>query len=322
MVLTVTLNPLLERINYFKKVAAGKVNRSLRLEFKAGGKGINISRQLNKLGIENHALTFLGGSTGKQIRHLLTGEGINFSFISVKEESRTASIIRDEFSGTLSSYFDPDPQISESEAAEFMNRLEKMIQNCSVVVFSGSSPSLFTDLIIPFGIETANKYDKISVLDTYGAHLPASVDKAPTVLHNNCEEIKKSYGIPVKNENDKFRFLDFLYSKGIKIAYLSDGAKPVFASKFDFHYKLFPPEIKEVDATGSGDAFTAGVIYGLEKSMVFKDFSKFAAALGALNASSFEVCEADPSEAAELIPNTVLKEVGKKMKLIDDTPNS
>jgi len=65
-----------------------------------------------------------------------------------------------------------------------------MIYNCSAVIFSGSSPCFATDDIFPFGIELANKYDKISILDTYGGHLQACLEAQPTVIHNNKDEVE------------------------------------------------------------------------------------------------------------------------------------
>ena len=66
-----------------------------------------------------------------------------------------------------------------------------MIQNCEIVIFSGSSPSNKTNSIIPYGIELANKYDKVSLVDTYrGLIFQNCIDAEPTIIHNNLSEIK------------------------------------------------------------------------------------------------------------------------------------
>ena len=49
MILTVTINPLLEQRLTYKKVSFKIQNRNGKLKLAAGGKGINVSRQLNKL---------------------------------------------------------------------------------------------------------------------------------------------------------------------------------------------------------------------------------------------------------------------------------
>ena len=92
MILTVTLNPLLESRLYYDSISIGSNNRSINKIYTAGGKGINVSRQLNALGIENIALTFLGGNNGKIYRKLLADEGISFFAVPIKSETRSATL--------------------------------------------------------------------------------------------------------------------------------------------------------------------------------------------------------------------------------------
>ncbi len=319
MVLTVTLNPLLEKRFFFREISPG-TNRASRLEFASGGKGININRQLNVLGIKNHGLTFLGGANGKKMRSILEEEKISFSAVSTKYDTREASLIFDEQKENLTTYFGPNSIISESEIDEFVNKLEKAIINSSIVVFAGSLPNSESSIILEKGIEICNKYDKISILDTYGDHLKRCIKLGPTVLHNNIDEIKKSLNVEVNNDADIIKILNHIYENGIKLAFLTSGKEDTFAAKSDFHYKIRNPKIVEKDATGSGDAFVAGIIYGLEKSLIFNDFVKFASALGAQNAASWKTCKVTFDEANMLIDKISIREIGKKIKIIDDSP--
>ncbi len=321
MVLTVTLNPLLERRLYFSKVEPGGVNRSSKEKYTAGGKGININRQLNRLNILNSAFTFLGGNNGKILRNILSEEKINFSFVSTKNETRSAALVIEEEKSRITHYFGPNTEYTQSETEEFKSKLKKMIQNCSIVIFSGSSPSPFTNEIIIQGLEWAEEFDKISILDTYGEHLQRYIDKRPTVLHNNIREIESSLGINLSEEKSKMEFIKFLYEKKIKLIFLTDGENPLYAAKFDFLYKVDPPKIKSVDPAGSGDSFVAGIAYGLEKSLVFEEFLKIAVALGSANAAEWDTCNVDLSEAEKLYEKINASPIGKKMKVIDDSPN-
>jgi len=321
MILTVTLNSLLERRLFFDAAELGKVNRCKREIFYAGGKGINVSRQLNYLGIKNSAFTFLGGNNGKILRHCLTQDKIDFSVVSTKSETRSADLIIEEKNNRVTSFFGLNSEITHEEATEFKHKLEKMIQNCSIVVFAGSSPSTATDDVFPYGIELANKYDKISILDTYGVHLNACLDAGPTAVHNNVDEVQKSLGIFLRDEKDKLEFLRSLYSKNIKLVFLSDSANPLYAAKFDFHFKVEPQSVKVVDATGSGDAFVAGIAYGLEKAFVFDEFIKIATALGTANAEQIATCEVSVDEMNRYIEHVKVSPIGKIMKIIDDAPN-
>ncbi len=321
MILTVTINPLLERRLFFETVELGRTNRCRKEIFYRGGKGINVSRQLNYLGIQNSAFTFLGGSTGKTLRHCLTHDKIDFSVVSTKSETRVADLIVEEKNKRVSTFFGMNSSVTSEESEEFKSKLDKMIRNCSIVIFAGSSPCKETDDIFPFGIELANKHDKISILDTYGSHLKKCIDASPTVLHNNIDEIEKSLDVRLTSENEKIEFLKEIYSKNIKLAFLTDGANPIYAGKFDFHYKVSPPAVEVYDATGSGDAFVSGVAYGLETALVFDEFAKIATALGAANASMLETCEVPFEMMKDFYEQVDVISIGKKMKIINDAPN-
>jgi fructose-1-phosphate kinase PfkB-like protein len=198
--------------------------------------------------------------------------------------------------------------------------MEKAISTCEVVVFSGSSPNKEAEKIIIEGIAIANKLDKISICDTYGEHLENCLNASPTVVHNNVEEIRSSLNMNLERESDYIELLNFLYSKGVKQAYITNSDESFYASNFDFHYKITPPEISTVDSTGSGDAFVAGIIYGWHNKLNFENQARLATGLGACNAASLEVCDVK-IEDAQLISDKILVEpVGKKIKQIDDLP--
>ncbi|MCP5062594.1 MAG: 1-phosphofructokinase, partial [Ignavibacteriae bacterium] len=289
MILTITLNPLLEKNLYFKKMSSGN-NRAYKQNYSAGGKGINISRQLNLLGIKNHSFIFLGGANGKKLRAKLEEEQIHFSVVSTKDETREATLVFDEQKDELTTYFAPNSQITQTEIERFSSKLEKAILNATTVIFSGSTQSVEVSKIIVKGIELCHKHDKISVLDTYGPNYAELIEQSPTILHNNIEELQTSLGLSLSTEKEKLELLDNFYEKNIKLAFITDGKEVTYASKSDFHYKITNSNIAEKNATGSGDAFLSGLIYGLEKSMVFNDFTKLASAFGTANAASWDVC--------------------------------
>jgi len=321
MVLTITLNPLLERRITYPKINYGKENKNGTIVLKAGGKGINVSRQLLNLGLNTIALSFSGGTNGKLFRDILRNEKINYINIHTNAETRSADVIIDSSTNSITTFFTNNSEINKEEKNLFLSKMEKMIANCEIVVFSGSSPCKETDSIFPTGIEIANMADKISICDTYGTHLNDCLESSPTIVHNNIYEIESSVNLQLKSEKDKIEFLNQLFSKGIKQSFITDGEKPIYAANFDFHYKVNIPKITPVDPTGSGDAFTAGVAYGWHSKITFKDQLALATAIGICNAGSMDTCEVSKDEALKLSKEIEIIPVGKKTKIIDDTPN-
>jgi len=320
MVLTITLNPLLEKRLFFKRIIPGKVNKSLREVYTAGGKGINVSRQLNMLAVKNSAMTFAGGNNGKIFRSLLAAEKIDPLFSSTKSEMRSATLTLNEDKEELTTFMGLNSEITVDEAGEFKHKLDKAIQNSSVIVLSGSSPSENTDDIFPYAISLANKYDKTSILDTYGSCLEKCIEQSPTILHNNISELEDSLKINLADENSKIEIMKHFYEKGIRLCFLTDGSRTGYAAKFNFYYKFTSPAIKEKDSCGSGDSFTAGIAYGIEESLVFEEFLRIAASLGTANAASFKVSEVSFDEMKQYYDQISITPIGKKMKLIDDSP--
>ncbi len=320
MILTVTINPLLEHRLIFTHLSKTGQKRGGRLVYSAGGKGINVSRQLNKLGIDNIALTFVGGNNSKLFRKAINDEGIQLSPVKTISETRICAVVIDSYLKSVDYYFSENPIVTEDEVKEFLLKMEKMIRSCEIIMFSGSSPSEEADVIFPMGIRMANKYGKISFCDTYGNHLQECYSASPTVIHNNVDEIKSSTAFVLNSKKDKLNFLDGLYNKGIKQAFLTDGPNKFYASNFDFHYEVTTPNIETVDSTGSGDSFFAGIAYGWHKSLIFNDQIKLAVALGAVNATSLDVSIAECKDAEKLFDDIEIIPVGKKLKLIDDEP--
>ena len=320
MILTVTLNPLLERRISYKNINYGSENRGGQLNVKAGGKGINVSRQLKNLGVDNIALTFAGGLSGKEFKDVIHHEGIKSVLVRTESATREALILIDESGKSITSCFGQNSDISSIEAEEFNVRLEKMIPNYEIIILSGSSPCSTTDSIFPAAIEWGIKNDKIVICDTYGSHLKDCLEAAPTIIHNNLDEINSSLNLQIQSEEEKISFLNSLYAKNIKQAYLTDGAKPFFASNFDYHFRVEVPSVDSVDSTGSGDAFTAGLALGWEQDLIFEDTLKTAAALGAANAATFEVCNLGVEDYLGLKDSVIISPVGKKMKPLDVTP--
>jgi fructose-1-phosphate kinase PfkB-like protein len=269
----------------------------------------------------NSGLTFAGGAYGKLFRESVRTEGLNVSFIHTKSETRICSVIIYPGEKKVQYYFGENSNITKDETDKFITQMEKMIQNCKIVVFSGSSACKETEEIFPTGIELANKFNKISICDTYGRHLEDCLSASPQIVHNNREEVTSSLNVKLQNESSIIEYLNLLYKKDIKQAYLTDGARNYYASNFDFYYKVAVPKIGAVDSTGSGDALVAGIAYSWHNNLTFEHQTKFATALGIVNATKIDVCNVSTDEANEIIESVKVEPLGKKVKIINDTPD-
>ena len=89
MIYTVTLNPALDKTVEIRSLRIDSVNRITKMRTDPGGKGINVSKVIQKLGRKSVAAGILGGDTGNAILSALEAMGLETSFRFVEGETRT-----------------------------------------------------------------------------------------------------------------------------------------------------------------------------------------------------------------------------------------
>ena len=82
MIVTVTMNPAIDKTVDIEALERGGLNRIQKVEYDAGGKGINVSKTIRELGGKSIAAGFLGGNAGRTIEAVLQEKGIQSDFIS------------------------------------------------------------------------------------------------------------------------------------------------------------------------------------------------------------------------------------------------
>ena len=85
MIITVTMNPAIDKTVEIEKLQPGGLNHIQKVELDAGGKGINVSLVLKNLGMESTALGFTAGFTGTEIEQALQRWGCYTDFIRVED---------------------------------------------------------------------------------------------------------------------------------------------------------------------------------------------------------------------------------------------
>jgi len=132
MIYTVTLNPSIDYIAEVDELRVGGLNRMKRDLKLPGGKGINVSRVLSRLGVANTATGFLGGFTGGFIGERLTAEGITGDFVKVSGDTRINIKLK---AGTETEINGAGPDITPAEAEALLHKLDAL-RPVAIVVLS------------------------------------------------------------------------------------------------------------------------------------------------------------------------------------------
>ena len=140
MILTVTLNPALDRTMTVPNFQAGMRHRATDTVILPGGKGINVARAVKALGRPVIATGFVGGRKGDQIVADLNGEGILCDFVRVAGESRISTAVVDPATNAITEINEQGPEIQPEELESLYDKLDYLGRAAEIVVFAGSVP--------------------------------------------------------------------------------------------------------------------------------------------------------------------------------------
>ena len=191
MIYTVTLNPSIDYIVRLDKVNVGSVNRMESDDKFAGGKGINVSRVLKRLGIDNTATGFIGGFTGKFITDTLENEAIATKFVQVSEDTRINVKIKadaeTEINGT-------GPTVSPEQLITLKDILLGLSEK-DTVVFAGSSNKNLGNVVYKELISLTRQTGAQVVCDFEGQTLIDSLEFQPLLVKPNNHELGDIFGM-------------------------------------------------------------------------------------------------------------------------------
>jgi 1-phosphofructokinase family hexose kinase len=288
MIVTVTLNPMLDKTVHVNGFTRGKIERASKVEVVVGGKGVNVSRQLARLGAHTLATGFLGGEVGTMLERLLDQEGIPHQFVRIAGMTREG-VTYLEPEGTWTAVFEPPHRVRVDEAERLITLCRSLQQQPAWIVCSGSSPCPEADGTYAAVIRNARTEGIKTALDAYGLVFANALEEIPTLVKLNRDEYEQTFYKRLTDEHECSGALEDLLARGIKYAIITDGARPLYAASAAETWKVVPPEVRTINATGSGDSMTAGILYGLEQQWDFAAALRFGVAAGAANAAVWDV---------------------------------
>ncbi|MFC4386271.1 1-phosphofructokinase [Gracilibacillus marinus] len=288
MIYTVTFNPAVDYVVQLDQFHQGEVNRSKYDYKEAGGKGINVSRVLRRLGLASDALGFAGGFTGKFVTDFLNEEKITHHFIELEEDTRInvkwkANEIETEVNGK-------SPTITNAHYEQFTEMLKKL-QDGDIVVLAGSLPqSLQTDTYRTL-VKMLHEHNVKVFLDTSGLALAEAIKAGPFFVKPNHHELAELFQEKVETEKDIIRLAKRLQEEyhiaHVLISMAGDGAIYVNG---EASYKLTAPKGEVVHSVGAGDSAVAGFLYKWHETNNGVHAATYAIASGSATAFSETLC--------------------------------
>ena len=280
MIITVTLNPAVDRTMHVPKFCAGRVNRATSSRVDAGGKGINVSKALKELGCDSIACGLIAGRYGRLIKEQLTAAGIKYDFVEVPGETRlNVKIISDD--GTHTDINEPGFSVCEADFKRLVERVTKNAARDSIVVLSGSvPPNLPLSAYEQLCMNIAEKPGVRLIVDADGVHLKAALAAHPVFIKPNVSELASVLGYEpagVSEIVEGARKMIGLGAQNVAVSMGGEGSVVVSPTRAVL---VTPPKVPVVGPVGAGDVMVAAIAQALEDNNDFPTLARYASAAG------------------------------------------
>lgn len=194
MIVTVTLNPSIDRTIKVDELVRGGVNRAELVRVDAAGKGVNVSRALAAYGTATHAVLVGAGLGSEWMSDQLTAQGIAHSIVLTEGVTRS-NVTLLEADGTMTKINEPGAVLTAEALAAVEGALEALPLEGHWVVFAGRLNPGASDDTYARLVGHAKQRGAHVALDASGASLRASLTPdGPDVIKPNHHELSEIVG--------------------------------------------------------------------------------------------------------------------------------
>lgn len=305
MILTIDLNPVLEKTYYMEKLLPKVETEAEKAIYKSGGPGINCAQALNKFNLDAYSIGFLGGLSGKYIINNLRDQGINCNFIQIKDETKT-SISLVENNMFLSKITEPSPRVTREELGSFYELYKNTISDCDIVCGLGSLPTGTPEEIYFDLISLSNSMNKAFLLETTGLELKYGIEAKPYMVKLNLHELENLTHLKLNFENEIIKAANYILEKGIELVVIDLNEKGSIVLNKDRGYRLELNNLPDKLLNTDSGYMLAGYALGVDKDYDMEVTMKLGQAFRVAYGLAENINDIDMSDIKRIMGNITI----------------
>lgn len=284
LVVTLTLNPALDKSTSTQYVTPEDKLRCQALRLDPGGGGLNVSRAMYQLGGTSLPLYAAGGMNGQVLQRLLQEQGMKEHRIPIVGETRESFTVFEETTTRQYRFNLPGPTLSEAEWRSALDVVAGLDPHPDYVVASGSLPPGVPENFYVQLAERIAQWPARLIVDTSGAPLQRLVEECAPVymIKPNHGELAALVGRELEDDDDILAAArEMLGRCKIEILVVSLGAGGVLMITGNQATFVRAPTVPIRSKIGAGDSAVAGMTLGMVRGFSLLDSIRFGVAAGA-----------------------------------------
>ncbi|HWE01172.1 MAG TPA: hexose kinase [Tepidisphaeraceae bacterium] len=295
MILCLGTTPTVQRSMTFDRVAIDDVNRAIEVKDYASGKSPNVARILRTLGADPLAVGFAGGDRGRFLLDDMAKAGIRHDFVMIPEPTRLCTTVIDQSNSTATELVEEHAVVSSSAWAEMDRKLLALAPRSKLWIFSGSLPPGAPQDFYARYVPLARANGARLILDTRGQPLKLSLIHDHFIVKLNRDELAATLDLALDSETAITQAARRVCPAG-GAAIVTLGAGGALACAGNRAWRVTAPKVRAISPIGSGDAFAAGLGWGLLQEMSMPEALGVGCACGSANAMTALAGHMSPSD--------------------------
>lgn len=283
VILTLTINPAIDRTMTVDKLVFEDRGYILARTEAAGGRGINASHVIHSFGGKTLALLTSGGEVGTRMEESLQTFGFPYETVRVKADGRVNLTISDQH-GLTAKLNERGAPLEPEEVDAVRKLVEARLKKASWLMLCGSLQPGVPDDFYANLIKVAQEQGVRTLLDTDGEALLRALEAKPTVITPNQPEAERLLGRAILTRTQALEALARIHAMGPETVILSLGSRGAMGVGPDGTFEVLPPRVDALCPIGAGDALAAAFLWAIEKKKTFPDALRWAVATGTATA--------------------------------------
>ncbi len=262
-----------------------------------GGTARNVAENLGRLGADVVLLSAVGNdATGESLLALTADAGVNLDYVLTVNDANTGAymaLLNDD--GTLAVALD-DVNVMQALTPGFLNQMRRLFRDADMVMFDGS----LSEAAMKTAVRLATQYDVPLCADPSSARLAHRLRPYLSQMHlivpNEVEEANL-VGVEYEGFNP-----DVSLALARRLVKMGVDNVVVTLSNFGLDYAtgdetgyIAPSHRKIVDTTGTGDAVTAAIMFGMLNGLPTTESIRLGAAAASLTVQTTDTVVPDLS---------------------------
>lgn len=307
-VATITLNPAYDLVGFCPSIEVGDVNRVKMAGLHAAGKGINVAKVLNDLGIDICVSGFLGEQNSEGFTQLFKRMNVDNQFqmiagqtrINVKLTEKNGEVTDLNFSGFT---------VQSKDWQRFSRHTLKLFDHFDMISVNGSLPEGIEPDAFATWLKSLVHICSRVVFDSSREAFNIGLQAKPWLIKPNDKELSMWLGRPLNGITDVVSTAKKLVAEGIENVVVSLGSKGAVWITKNEAWLARPPVCQVVSTVGAGDSMVAGLMHGMLMKKSIKETLCLASSVAALAVGQTNVGITDKKMLLNMMDRIILTEI-------------